>query len=62
MNSPCMECKRRSLGCHNVNTCKPWAEYQERVRMANERRQKDKTDCENYVLHTMRHGEKRREL
>lgn len=25
--SPCKDCDRRFLGCHNVKLCKKWAEY-----------------------------------
>lgn len=27
MTSPCKDCKRRKVGCHNVKTCKAWAKY-----------------------------------
>lgn len=29
MKSPCKDCKRRKIGCHNVEKCKDWAMYVE---------------------------------
>lgn len=29
MLNPCYGCKERRVGCHNVETCKPWAEWVE---------------------------------
>lgn len=26
--SPCLDCRDRRPGCHNPETCKPWAEYE----------------------------------
>lgn len=24
---PCLDCRRRRVGCHDPNVCKAWAEY-----------------------------------
>lgn len=56
MNSPCNDCKRRSVGCHNADTCKPWGEYVEKVRMAREQRFEDMLRCDDWKRHVKRHG------
>lgn len=30
--SPCKDCTRRKVGCHNVETCKDWKKYVEALR------------------------------
>lgn len=32
--SPCMDCKRRKVGCHDVKKCKAWAEYVDKKKAA----------------------------
>ena len=32
LQSPCLACKKRQPGCHNVLTCPAWAEYERRKR------------------------------
>lgn len=32
MTSPCKDCTRRKVGCHNVETCPDWAVHVERTK------------------------------
>ena len=61
MNSPCKECKKHKAGCHNVDTCKPWREYVEKVREANEKRQEARINGNDWAQHVRRHGAKIKE-
>ena len=56
MTSPCQNCKRRKVGCHNVDSCKAWRDYVEKVRMAKEKRLEDSMGSEDYCQHIKRHG------
>lgn len=62
IDSPCKDCKRRKLGCHDSNKCKDWAEYviackkkREENMARKEERFQEKKDA---MTHLKRHGVK----
>lgn len=34
--SPCKDCERRSVGCHNGSVCAAWAEFEQQVKAERE--------------------------
>lgn len=56
MKSPCKDCQRRTLGCHNVDTCPEWRGYVEN----NERLKALKSETArqgiDWEQHLRRHG------
>lgn len=58
MLSPCKDCKRRKVGCHNVNMCPAWREYVECVQAAKARRDEYRFEQEIRGEHLIRRGHK----
>lgn len=56
MKSPCKECPRRKVGCHNVDTCEQWREYVKTNQEANARRDEYRQDQEARTSHLRRRG------
>lgn len=55
MTSPCKDCKRRKVGCHNVETCKVWAAYVEANKAHLLARYAAKEEREDVMKHLRRH-------
>lgn len=58
MKSPCKECPRRKVGCHNVDTCDEWREYVKTNQEANERRDEYRMEQTIREGHLKRRGYK----
>ena len=58
MRSPCKECPRRKVGCHNVDTCEEWREFVKATQEANERRDEYRREQQIREGHLMRRGYK----
>ena len=58
MKSPCKECTRRKLGCHNVDTCPQWREYVENNQKAKAIRSETAMQGCDWERHLRRHGQK----
>lgn len=59
MNSPCFNCKYRSVGCHAV--CKNFAEYRAKVDKLG-KAQRKRTEVVNYCMAQRRQIAKKRNL
>lgn len=58
MKSPCKECERRKVGCHNVDTCAQWREFVQYNREANDGRNEYRMEQEIRAGHLKRRGYK----
>lgn len=56
MKSPCKDCARRKVGCHNVDTCREWREYVEANQAAQARRRDNTEKGSNWQEHLRRRG------
>lgn len=55
MLSPCKDCKRRKIGCHNVETCEPWRVYVEANQARLAARRQVYEEYEDVKSHLLRH-------
>lgn len=58
MTSPCKECQKRTLGCHDVNTCQQWREYVEAKKKVIALRREISETGIDWEQHQRRHGRK----
>lgn len=58
MTSPCKGCQRRTLGCHNMDTCQEWHEYVEVRKKATALKAEAVNESKDIRLHLQRHGYK----
>ena len=58
MKSPCKECPRRKVGCHNVDTCEEWREFVNAVQEARGRRDEYRREQQIREGHLKRRGYK----
>ena len=58
MTSPCMNCQRRKLGCHNVDTCQEWKAHEEAKKKEYAERIDYADGGYDYEQHQKRHGRK----
>lgn len=56
MKSPCKDCQRRTLGCHNVDACPEWREYVESVQAEKAKRREVRMEQEAWGAHLKRRG------
>jgi len=56
MLSPCKDCERRKVGCHNVDTCPEWRLYVESVQKAKVRRDEYREEQCARTSHLRRRG------
>lgn len=56
MTSPCKDCERRTLGCHNVDTCDKWRDYVEARKKASDQKAETVRQCNDWERHLRRHG------
>ena len=56
MKSPCKECQRRTLGCHNVDTCTEWRDYVETKKKAYAAKMETAKQGNDWIQHMRRHG------
>ena len=56
--SPCKDCKKRFLGCHDSNRCKKWAEYVIAKKAVHQRRQEYYQQKVDEKTSLARHGKK----
>ncbi len=56
MKSPCKDCARRKVGCHNVDTCPAWQEYVKDVQAAKAMRDEYRMEQESRNAHLKRRG------
>lgn len=60
MTSPCKDCKRRKVGCHNTETCVGWAEYVEANKTRLLAQFEAKEEYEDRKQSSYRHAKRRR--
>lgn len=58
MLSPCKNCERRKVGCHNVDTCTEWREYVKTTQEAQLRRGEYREEQAARTSHLRRRGYK----
>ena len=56
MTSPCKDCKRRKVGCHNVEKCKEWSEYVQMNQARLAAKYEAHEETEDIKRHMRRHG------
>lgn len=56
MLSPCKDCKRRKVGCHDIRTCAEWNEYVAFNKAVKEARHEQARQEDDYSLQLQRHG------
>lgn len=56
MTSPCKGCQRRTLGCHDVSTCKEWREFMEKKEKVIALRKEITDGGSDWEQHQRRHG------
>lgn len=54
MNSPCKDCKRRKIGCHDVEKCNAWREHVEAQRNRLKQMAEEKNSHMNWDEHLRR--------
>lgn len=54
--SPCKDCKRRKLGCHDSKKCKAWAEYVQTKKAARAAAEERRLERKDKAFHARRHG------
>ena len=58
MTSPCKGCQKRTLGCHDVNTCEKWREYVEEQKKVIALKREITDGGNDWERHQRRHGRK----
>lgn len=58
MTSPCKDCQRRTLGCHNADTCPEWQKYEEAKLVKYAVKKELGDQCFDFERHQRRHGHK----
>ena len=56
MLSPCKNCERRKVGCHNVDTCPEWLEYVKTKQEAKAKRDDYREEQATRTAHLKRRG------
>ena len=56
MTSPCKECQRRTLGCHDSKVCEDWRRYVEERKKVRDARAAVKEQGNDFEQHLRRHG------
>ena len=56
MDSPCKGCTKRKIGCHNVETCKPWRAYVEINKARLDAKNEAHEEFAAVKAHLRRHG------
>lgn len=56
MLSPCKNCERRKVGCHNVDTCPEWNKYVTTTREARAKRDAYREYMQTWSEHQKRRG------
>lgn len=55
MTSPCKDCQRRTLGCHNVDECQDWKAYVELKKRVYAARKEVSEQGDDFERHQVRH-------
>ena len=55
MTSPCKDCQRRTLGCHNVDVCQEWKAYVEARKIAYAAKRAVAEQGDDFERHQIRH-------
>lgn len=58
MTSPCKDCQRRRIGCHNVDECREWREFTEAKEKLNALKSENSKHSNDWEQHLRRHGVK----